>query len=100
MTLLDDLTGRYADESEEVQDQLRALINNRMLPEDERQRRAREIVAPEQHPHPAESPATVPPPSEPPRIAYEARILDRFKREIQWHGVVGESATAATTYLI
>ena len=44
--------------------------------------------------------ATVPPPTEPPPIAYETRILDRFRKEVRWHGVVGEDAIAATTYLV
>jgi hypothetical protein len=49
---------------------------------------------------PAKTDATVPPlPAEPPGIAYGRRILDDFKREIRWHGVVGEETIVATTYL-
>jgi hypothetical protein len=44
--------------------------------------------------------AIVPPPVEAPGIAYETRILDRFRKEVRWHGVVGEDTIAATTYLV
>jgi len=36
----------------------------------------------------------------PPQIAYEPRILDRFREAILGCGVVGEDATAATLYLL
>jgi hypothetical protein len=49
---------------------------------------------------PLESDATVPPPpAEAPKLAAELRILDRFAVAIRGCGVVGETATAATTYL-
>jgi hypothetical protein len=48
-----------------------------------------------------ETRATAQPPfAEPPTIAHEARILDRFKREIRGCGLVGEERNAATLYLI
>jgi hypothetical protein len=40
-----------------------------------------------------------PAPSEPPGIAYQARILDLLRAEVRLQGLVGEYATAATTYL-
>jgi hypothetical protein len=50
---------------------------------------------------PPNTPAQVhTPPTEPPPIAYETRILDRFKREIRVCGLVGEERNAATLYLI
>jgi Domain of unknown function (DUF3854) len=45
--------------------------------------------------------ATAQPPSdEPPKLAREQRILDRFKVAVRGCGVVGEEATAATLYLL
>ena len=50
---------------------------------------------------PQETCATAqPPPAEPPPIAYEERILDRFKAEIRGCGLVGEERNAATLYLM
>ena len=50
---------------------------------------------------PPETRATVQPvPAEPPAIAYEQRILDRFKAEIRGCGLVGEERNAATLYLM
>jgi hypothetical protein len=50
---------------------------------------------------PLDSPATLPPPpAEPPKLAFEQRILDRFLVAVRGCGVVGEDATAATTYLV
>jgi hypothetical protein len=49
---------------------------------------------------PVGSAATVPPvPVEPPPLASEQRILDRFKVAVGKLGVVGEKTTAATAYL-
>jgi hypothetical protein len=49
---------------------------------------------------PSEPAATVPPvPDDPPALASDQRILDRFQVAIRGGGVVGEAATAATTYL-
>jgi hypothetical protein len=49
---------------------------------------------------PRETAATVLPLRvEPPQIAYSTTILDDFKREIRWHGVVGEETIVATVYL-
>jgi 5S rRNA maturation endonuclease (ribonuclease M5) len=53
------------------------------------------------HLTPPDSAATVPPPpAEPPKLAAELRILDRFRVAVRGCGVVGEDATAATTYLV
>jgi hypothetical protein len=41
-----------------------------------------------------------PAPTEPPRIAFATRILDRFKHEVQLRGLVGEERNAATLYLV
>jgi hypothetical protein len=50
---------------------------------------------------PVETAATVPPvPADPPAIASEQRILDKFTEAVRKLGVVGERATAATTYLV
>jgi hypothetical protein len=50
------------------------------------------------HAHtPGDSPATVPP--RPPDLAFEQDILPRFVVANRGCGVVGEDATAATTYL-
>jgi hypothetical protein len=45
-----------------------------------------------QHPPPA--------PTEPPAIAYAARILDLFRDEVRLRGLVGEERNAATLYLV
>jgi hypothetical protein len=50
---------------------------------------------------PADNTATAQPsPAEPPKLAAEQRILDRFKVAVRGCGVVGEEATAATLYLL
>lgn len=49
---------------------------------------------------PSNNIATVqPPPAEPPAIAHEQRILERFREVIRGCGVVGEECNAATVYL-
>jgi hypothetical protein len=50
--------------------------------------------------YPPKNAATVQPLLKPPKIAYEPRILDRFREAIRGCGVVGEDATAATLYLL
>ncbi len=53
------------------------------------------------HATPPDPAATVPPPpAEPPKLALELRILERFRVAVRGCGVVGEDATAATTYLV
>jgi hypothetical protein len=48
-----------------------------------------------------ETPATAPPPpTEPPTLARNPQILHAFRRDVRRRGVVGEVATACTTYLI
>jgi 5S rRNA maturation endonuclease (ribonuclease M5) len=66
-----------------------------------------ELVAledePEQEPplSPSESAATVPPvPTDPPALASDQRILDKFAGAVGKLGVVGEKTTAATAYLV
>jgi hypothetical protein len=39
-------------------------------------------------------------PREPPRLAFDLRILDRFRRDVVCAGVVGEQRTACTLYLL
>jgi Domain of unknown function (DUF3854) len=41
-----------------------------------------------------------PPPPEPPALARDLRILDRFREAVRGCGVVGEDATASTLYLL
>lgn len=50
---------------------------------------------------PSEPRATAQPlPTEPPELARDQAILDRFRAEVRGCGVVGEDATAATLYLL
>jgi hypothetical protein len=50
---------------------------------------------------PSDSTATAQPqPVEPPALARELRILDRFKQEVRLRGLIGEERNAATLYLI
>lgn len=50
--------------------------------------------------YPSDSRATVqPPPVDPPELAADLRILDRFRAEVRMRGLVGEDATAAILYL-
>jgi hypothetical protein len=50
---------------------------------------------------PSDEPATLQPvPAEPPVLAAEQRILDKFKQAVRTLGVVGEERTAAITYLV
>jgi 5S rRNA maturation endonuclease (ribonuclease M5) len=50
---------------------------------------------------PSDEPATVQPvPAEPPVLAAEQRILDKFTHAVRTLGVVGEERTAAITYLV
>jgi hypothetical protein len=50
---------------------------------------------------PVKTAATVPPPpADPPPLASDQRILDRFRVAIRKLGVVGEQTTAATAYLV
>ncbi|CAN5514254.1 hypothetical protein BH20ACT21_BH20ACT21_25240 [soil metagenome] len=54
----------------------------------------------EGHFYPLKTPATLPHLSmDPPSLAYDLRILDRFKAELVSHGVVGEESNGATLYL-
>jgi Domain of unknown function (DUF3854) len=55
--------------------------------------------------HPSNSSATVQPPPatappEPPKLASDQHILDRFKDEVRLHGLVGEECNAATLFLV
>jgi Domain of unknown function (DUF3854) len=53
------------------------------------------------HDTPSDSPATVPPPpTDPPALASDLRILDRFKVAVRHRGVVGEETTACIAYLV
>ena len=49
---------------------------------------------------PPNNTATAQPPVVPPKLAYEPRILDRFRDEVRLRGLVGEEATAQTLYLV